>query len=647
MATRPLVRRLAVGLALACAGALWLLPGAGASWLPEGGTAPPLAPQRGEAGASATIVTLHPSQDTFINQYAAYANYCADQALVAGWKRTLRALLRFDLGSIPSGAAIDRATLRLYATGWSGEDENATFGAYAVQRAWNACEATWLRATSAVTWTLPGCTDPLSDRRPHPESTFTTDGIGRWYELDLTAVAGEWIAGAVTNHGVLIMNPAETTPVFHFGSDDGNAAWRPVLEVEYHIPGPPTETPTPTRTPTETLTPTQTSTPTASPTATSTSTATATPTATATRTASPTATSTSTATDTRTATATRTQTYTPTATRTPTTTPTRTRTPTTTPIPPLILVKLSRPKDPVPAGWNIHYEIHVTNTLGVACTNVVVTDTKDSRTYYVSSDPDFDGQVGNNTFVWHLGTIPPHAHRKVGFEVATGLSIAFETIHNTASVDSEQSLPLTVTCDTRMGAPATTPEPTATRTPIFFPSPMATATPTATPTRAPGEGVHLRLRPALNSASCGGMFDEELVVEAGAQPVAVVDAFLDFDPAYLEVLGIENGSAMWVWGKLFDNGSGRIDVRAGATNPALLPSGTFVLATLHMRVWQCGGASAAGLAFSSAGVRRTTVKDADNHNVLAEAHDAAIYLSTPTPTATAILKRLYIPIVRK
>jgi len=448
---------------------------------------------------------------------------------------------------------------------------------------------------------------------------LATSGPQRWYELDLTDAVQQWASGSAPNHGILLMDVEELArSTFYFGASDGDEDYQPRLVVEYHCLDPsltPTNTPTITHTPTDTRTPTVT--------------ATNTPTSTPTPTATPTNTPTSTLTPT--------ETSTPTATSTNTPTPTQTATATNTPVPPISMFKLSLPADPVPATWDVHYTLIITNTSTALCTNVVVTDTKDSRTYYRESDPPFDERIGQDTFVWHIGDLAAGEKRSILFRVMTGPSLANQTVRNQASVDSDQGGPLTVVRYTKMGPVPHTATPTPTRTQTPTATPTVTATPMGT--------VRLRLEPALRTVAFGDFFDEQVVIEAGVQPVAAADIYLDFNPAYLEVVSVSDGSGLDILAKRYDNQTGQIDVGAG--NLGSPAQGTFELVTLHMYAKGGSGTTATGITFSFAGLRYTVLKDEGDHNVLGQAQDAIVYIGEATPTATATppIYRVYLPIV--
>jgi hypothetical protein len=266
--------------------------------------------QYGLDGYSAT-------EDTYIYQYAVDSNYCTQKPLSIGQKQQYAALLRFELPAIPVDAVVVRATLQVYAEGGAAQPD-LSIGAYYITRTVDLCQATWNQARSGGAWASPGANNTDTDRRPSAESSVTVNGIGKWYEFDLSAVAQGWVNGGLANNGVLL-RAAYDTAKYYFSSRESGSQ-QPKLVIIYHTALPSTATPTATRTPTSTQSPTP------SPTRTPTRTRTHTPTVTATQTATetPTQTLAPTATETQTDTPTETPTLTPTG--TPTSTPTETAT---------------------------------------------------------------------------------------------------------------------------------------------------------------------------------------------------------------------------------------------------------------------------------------------------------------------------------
>jgi uncharacterized repeat protein (TIGR01451 family) len=232
------------------------------------------------------------NEDTYIYQWVPDSNYCTLNPLSVGYKQQYAALLRFDVSAIPLDAVVVRATLQVYAEGWS-EQSDLSIGAYYITRTVDLCQATWNQARSGGAWASPGANDTSSDRRPSAESSVTASGIGRWYDFDLSAVAQGWVNGSLANNGVLL-RAASSTARYRFSSKESGVQ-QPKLVIIYRTAGLNPATPTATATqatltptPTSTRTATATRTPTGTPTNTPTATPTPTPTATATPTDTPT-----------------------------------------------------------------------------------------------------------------------------------------------------------------------------------------------------------------------------------------------------------------------------------------------------------------------------------------------------------------------
>lgn len=109
---------------------------------------------------------------------------------------------------------------------------------------------------------------------------------------------------------------------------------------------------------------------------------------------------------------------------------------------------------------------------------------------------------------------------------------------------------------------------------------------------SPGIVVNIGIQPPTRDVVIGETFTLDIQVDAGDQPVAGVSAFLDFDPAYLEVVSITRGGTLnVVMAETFDNDAGTIDYSASrVTEP--FPSGTFTLATIEFRPIQSTPATA-------------------------------------------------------
>ena len=95
-------------------------------------------------------------------------------------------------------------------------------------------------------------------------------------------------------------------------------------------------------------------------------------------------------------------------------------------------------------------------------------------------------------------------------------------------------------------------------------------------------GPILRFVPSATSVNSTSTITVDIVVEAGAQPVAGVDVFLNFDTEYLEVTDITaNTNSLGTVANLnMDNTNGYADYSALKTSLQDYPTGTFTIATI-------------------------------------------------------------------
>jgi hypothetical protein len=115
------------------------------------------------------------------------------------------------------------------------------------------------------------------------------------------------------------------------------------------------------------------------------------------------------------------------------------------------------------------------------------------------------------------------------------------------------------------------------------------------------------LDPASSEDICiGQIFTLEIKTSVDEeQPVSGVQAFIDFDPAYLEVLSVTPGASLpTVLQNTYDNTAGTIDYSAGKLG-APFPTGTFTVATIEFEA--LAETSGTAVTFSFTGARTTTV----------------------------------------
>lgn len=174
--------------------------------------------------------------------------------------------------------------------------------------------------------------------------------------------------------------------------------------------------------------------------------------------------------------------------------------------------------------------------------------------------------------------------------------------------------------------------PTATLTPSRTPSPTLgstvapTASPSPTPTQTAIPGLAtIGLVPGNITTSVGTEFITVITVESGSTAINGVGAYIDFDPAVLEVVSIAAGADLsTVLQKSFNNTLGRINYAAGELS-GTLPQGSIVVATITFRAK--AQASNSPLTFANSAERDTDVQ-ATSGSVLGTSYNGAVTVVT-------------------
>ena len=96
------------------------------------------------------------------------------------------------------------------------------------------------------------------------------------------------------------------------------------------------------------------------------------------------------------------------------------------------------------------------------------------------------------------------------------------------------------------------------------------------------------IEPAEKSVTAGDSFSVDIQIDSGEHSVDRAQAFLDFNPAYLEVTSITGGTSLpEELANSYDNTDGKISYAAGVSPDATtFPSGTFTLATIQFTALQ-------------------------------------------------------------
>lgn len=195
-----------------------------------------------------THVTLTPVLDTTVDSAEARPHN-AEATLFISFSpsdnRVRRALLLFDLATIPANATVNNATLTLRQTAASGAGSVTLTAARATEQ-WHG----------TAVWPGPGVGAPTA-----PLIVDLGLGDKPWNVTELVAA---WVSGQMPNFGFVLQGP-ETGERYEHAFASAETGEQPVLVVDYTLP-PETHTPTPTLTNTPAFTPMPTTTPIATPT---------------------------------------------------------------------------------------------------------------------------------------------------------------------------------------------------------------------------------------------------------------------------------------------------------------------------------------------------------------------------------------------
>jgi hypothetical protein len=185
-------------------------------------------------------LALTPSVDTSVYSFLGKPQGTA--SVIAGRRGNGvidRALLRFDLPSIPPNPVIHSARVQLTVTRVPRTPNNSDFSLHRMLRSWGT-DASWTAATAGSLWASPGIGSG-SDFATTASATRFVSGGGP-YDFgpspELTADILLWINDPLSNHGWLLKSENESSPMTarHFGSSESPQA--PRLLLDYSTPAP-------------------------------------------------------------------------------------------------------------------------------------------------------------------------------------------------------------------------------------------------------------------------------------------------------------------------------------------------------------------------------------------------------------------------
>ncbi len=175
------------------------------------------------------------NQATWLDATGGYNNTAE---LLVGQNGIAKALLKFDVTTIPITATVDEATLQLYQTGRS-NGNTLTLGAHRVLADWVDSQVNWTQRKTGVNWGVAGMGSG-SDYVVTPDGAASlTSAGGAWVDLDVQAMAQAWVNNPAANRGLVLTQDAASGYVYYtFCSELGwspcSAALAPKLTIWYH-----------------------------------------------------------------------------------------------------------------------------------------------------------------------------------------------------------------------------------------------------------------------------------------------------------------------------------------------------------------------------------------------------------------------------
>jgi hypothetical protein len=176
-------------------------------------------------------ISLPATQDSWIDQLRTTQNKGTDSALkilpVAGKSR--RALLKFDLASIPPDACVGSALLKLKLI--AVQSTARIFAAHRMTGSWTESGVTWSRRDASNPWTTAGGDFVPLATAVTPSGTIN----GMILQWDVTADVLAFVAGTVSDYGWVVKDTTEIGGnEFRFGSrENGTATSRPQLVITF------------------------------------------------------------------------------------------------------------------------------------------------------------------------------------------------------------------------------------------------------------------------------------------------------------------------------------------------------------------------------------------------------------------------------
>ena len=156
--------------------------------------------------------------------------------------RALPGLFRFDVSSVPRGAKVRLARLRLHVASWdvdprklNAEDRSVKASVARLIETWDEAAATWYEASKNRPWQTIGGTIRPNSQIVVPTVIEKRDSRGRIVRVawDVTSLVRDWLSGRRPNHGLIIWLDRRTSPMVVKTGEAAEAGQRPALVIRY------------------------------------------------------------------------------------------------------------------------------------------------------------------------------------------------------------------------------------------------------------------------------------------------------------------------------------------------------------------------------------------------------------------------------
>ncbi|MGB7865270.1 MAG: DNRLRE domain-containing protein, partial [Candidatus Sulfotelmatobacter sp.] len=139
--------------------------------------------------ATSTQAQAPPSGDTYVSSSTPKTNYGFSPILVVQPGTTT--FIQFNLSSLPAGASVNKATLRVYV---DGVITGGSFDVFPVNGAWSE---------NALTYDTPPPSLGASATGNNPIA-ITTSSFNQFFLINITSLVQSWVNGTTPNNGLAL-----------------------------------------------------------------------------------------------------------------------------------------------------------------------------------------------------------------------------------------------------------------------------------------------------------------------------------------------------------------------------------------------------------------------------------------------------------